>query len=108
MPAHLKLVEDAVSLASPQAIQDLLDDEQSVFWVDWREEDDAIVEYCERILGTGRLRADVVDDDSEHGFKMYIVYGDKRGRVPLTYCGSDGHVTLVALNVMLRPDYEVR
>ncbi len=38
---------------------------------------------------------------------MYLRYGDRRERVPLSYSGGDRHITLCALNRVLAPDYEV-
>ena len=60
-----------------------MDDREIVFWVDCGEEDDAIVEYCESVIQTGSLSADLVDADNDSGFEMFINYGDKRIKVPL-------------------------
>lgn len=103
-----ELINEAISKPSDETIQTLLDDESTVFWVDWREEDDAIVEYCESIINTGTLSAEVVDADHDGGFDIYITYRKRRGRIPLTYDVADRHITVLALNAMLRPDYEVR
>lgn len=48
----------------------MLADEDNVFLVDWREEDDAIVASCEDILNTGDLAAEVVEVDADPGFEM--------------------------------------
>jgi hypothetical protein len=72
------------------------------FSVDWREADDAIVEYCESVLQTGRLSAEWVDDD------LFVIFGSKRVRVPLTQSESDRHITLLSLNEALSPEFEVR
>lgn len=105
---NLDLIEQAISTATPEAIEALLNDQDTVFFVDWREEDDAIVEYCENILKTGDLSAELASTDDENGFKIYIHRGGRRGRIPLTYSAEDRHITILALNVMLKPDYEVR
>lgn len=102
------LIEAAISKPSDESIQSLLEEESTVFWVDWREEDDAIVEYCESILSTGTLSAEVVDADHDGGFDIYVTYKKRRGRIPLIYDAADRHITVLALNAMLRPDYEVR
>ena len=53
----------------------LSEERDIIMWVDWREEDDAIVEYCENILQTGSLSAKVNDDtDDEMGFEIIISY----------------------------------
>jgi hypothetical protein len=97
-------------LESPtgQAVRTLLDDEAAVFWVDWRQEDETIADACEEVLGTGRLSGEYVETDTDEGYEVYIRYGDRRVRVPLTYTEADRHVTLCALNEALAPDYEVR
>lgn len=90
------------------AIEALLADKDLVFWIDWREEDDAIPDACESILQTGSLSGELVEDDSEEGYTVYVRYGDRRVQVPLTYSEADRHITLLTLNQVLAPDYEVR
>lgn len=102
------LISRTLESPSQENIQTLFDDDETVFWVDWREEDDAIVEYCESILKTGSLSAEVVDADNEAGFEMYITFKDKCAKVPLVVGPEDHHITLVALNEILAPDYEIR
>jgi len=93
---------------SDENVSALLDDDGAVFLVDWREEDDAIIAYCESILRTGSLSAEVVDIDADPGFELYIEYAGKRTRVPLVVGPEDRHLTLYSLNQILAPDYEVR
>ena len=100
---NLDLVRSVIPLDPWDERNDLLHDEETVFWVDWREEDDAIVGYCEKVLSTGMLTAEIVDANNESGFELYISYGDRRIKVPLTYSEQD-----IALNEALRGDYEVR
>lgn len=90
------------------AIQSLLDDRETVFWVDWREDDDAIVDYCEDILNTRSLSAHLVDAENEAGFELFIHYKDRRVRVPLVIGHEDRHLTIVSLNDILAPDFEIR
>ncbi len=97
-------------LAAPPAAagQILIEDEGHLFWVDWREEDDAIVESCEAVLKTGSLAPELVDAETTGGYDLYVHYKGKRLRVPLTFSMEDRHLTLCALNEALVPDYEVR
>jgi len=90
------------------AIKALLEDENMVFWVDWGEEDDAIIEYCESLINTGALRGDLVDVDNGAGFELYINYREKRMKVPLVIGPEDRHITILTLNAILRPEYEIR
>jgi hypothetical protein len=102
------LIVRVLESPSDDAIQALLDDEDTVFWVDWRADDDGIVESCETIIKTGSLSAELIDVETENGCDFYISYKDKRVQVPLTYSLEDRHITICALNEALAPDYEVR
>ncbi|WP_244307354.1 hypothetical protein [Flavobacterium fluviatile] len=77
-------------------------DNDIVFWVDWRESDDAIVEYCEKCLKTNLLSAEMkqVSDDLELTIKYENrVYTEKI---------VDRDSTIIALNVIIKPKYEIR
>jgi hypothetical protein len=84
------------------AMEILVDDEnlhearRFVFWVDWREDDDAIAGCCEAVLQTGKLSSDWDGDD------LYITCGTNRVRVPLLNHPADRHITLCSLNEALR------
>ncbi|UHO39642.1 hypothetical protein H5J24_06070 [Chryseobacterium capnotolerans] len=75
---------------------------QLIFWVDWREEDDAIVEYCEKCLNTGTLNAEIVYNGDE-----LLLTIDYKGNV-FTEKIIDRDPTLIFLNRILQPDYEIR
>lgn len=93
---------------SDESLQAMFDDESAIFWVDWREDDDAIPEYCESILNTGALSAECVQMDADPGFEIYIIYKDRRIKVPLVVGPEDRHITLLTLNQVLSPKYEIR
>lgn len=98
--------EVAVALAKDTraAFLALFDDDLApgLFLVDHRAHDEEIIRDCEQVLQTGQLRFEA---DAE---RLAIVYGDRRHDVPLTLSPQDRHITLVALNDAMRPDYEVR
>jgi len=75
---------------------------KSFFWIDWREREEEIVYGCESVLKTGVL------SDERSGERLFITYRDVRIEVPLTQSPEDRHITLLALNELLFPDYEVR
>jgi len=102
------LIEEVLQSGDEEAVQSLLEDDDTVFWVDWREADDEIVEDCESILQTGSLSPEVVNVNTADGWELYINYKGRRQKVPLVYGPEDRHITLVALNRMLSPDFEVR
>lgn len=103
-----ELITRVLEAPTAQAIQALLDDEGTVFWIDWRAEDESIVWSCEAIIKTGSLAAELIDVETEDGYEFYIRYKDRRVKVPLTFSLRDRHITLCALNAALLPDYEVR
>ena len=100
---HLQKVIAVIQSPTEERIQDLLDDESCVFWVDWREEDDAIAEYCESVLQTGQLSGECVEADSNEGFEVHLKFKNRRIKVPLRYNVGDRHLTLCALNRVLAP-----
>ena len=95
-------------LGSPteDAVSALLDDDATVFWIDWRQEDETIADSCESVLQTGHLSGELVD--TGEGYEVYLQYRDRRVKVPLSYTGDDRHITLCALNRVLAPEFEVR
>jgi hypothetical protein len=105
---NLELIESVLASPTAENIQALLDDEATVFWVDWRQEDESIAESCETILQTGALSGELVNVATGEGFEVYLNYRGQRHKVPLTYSGADRHVALCALNDVLRPEYEIR
>lgn len=106
----MNLAKVIAVLESPteEAINALLDDDSTVFWIDWRQEDETIADSCELVLRTGHLSGELVEVDSVEGYEVYLRYRDRRVRVPLSYSGDDRHITLCALNSVLAPEYEVR
>lgn len=76
--------------------------------VDWRKEDEAIVEYCENILQTGSLHAEIQNAGNPQGFMITLYYRDQALIIPYQGEGADRDTTLKALNQILQPDYEIR
>ncbi len=105
---NVDLIKNVLRTSSDEAVTALLDDEDTVFWVDWREEDDVLAEYVEGILQTGELSAEELDADNDAGFELFVHYQDRKIQVPLEINEGDRHVTLLALNQVLTPDYEIR
>lgn len=108
MSANLQLIANVLESGDGPAVEELLDDRNTCFWVDWREEDDSIARYCEGILETGSLSAEFVDVDTEEGCELHLYYKGKDLKVPLTFSPQDRHITICSLNEILHPDYEVR
>src|SRR5262252_8101964 len=105
---NIALVTAVLESHSQSAIEALFSDRQTVFWIDWRQEDDSIPNDCEAVLQTGSLSGEIKEVDTEEGFEVYVKYRGKRVKVPLTYSGADRHITIYAINFMLRPEHEIR
>lgn len=101
-------VEELMDSPSDDAVHALLSDRYSIFWIDWREEDDLIAEACENVLRTGTLYATLIDTETDPGFDLIISYKGRQMRVPLMYGRADRHITIHALNELLAPDFEIR
>jgi hypothetical protein len=96
------LIRRLIATPSQEVVNELFDDQQIVFWVDHRELDETIPEYCEQISRSGKLSATSSDE------KLSVSYGDRCAEVPLTLSPADRHITLLTLNEVLTPDFEVR
>ncbi len=77
-------------------------------WVDWREEDENIVTYCEDILQTHVLSVKTVNADHERGFETIISYKDQETFIRYRGIGADRDTTLITLNQVLHPEFEIR
>jgi hypothetical protein len=105
---NVNFITSVLESGSEEAIRDLFDDDDTIFWVDWREFEGDIVRYCEAVLQTGRLTYEWVQTDKPGKRDLYISYNGKRIHVPLTGGPGDRHLALCVLNQVLAPDYEVR
>jgi hypothetical protein len=79
-----------------------------IMWVDWREEDENIVRYCEDIIKTGQLSAEVLNAENERGFDFIITFKNSKTNVPYKGNGADRDTTIRTLNTVIQPDYEIR
>ena len=104
----MELITTMLAAPGEESVSALLDDDSTVFWVDWREDDADIVSYCEGLLQTGSLASEWVNANTPVGVDLYISHKGKRLRVPLVIGPEDRHITLCALNEVLAPDFEVR
>ncbi len=105
---NIDLITAVLESPSKERIRALLDDDTTVFWIDWREGEGDIVRYCEAVLQTGDLHAEQVRAATPRGSDLFISYKGKRIRAPLINGFEDRHIALCTLNQVLGPDYEVR
>lgn len=104
---NINLITAVLESPGKEKIRALLDDDTTVFWVDWREDEADIVRYCEAVLQTGSLTAEQVRAATPRGSELFISCNGKRVRAPLINGPEDRHIALCALNQVLAPDYEV-
>src|SRR2546426_10855840 len=105
---NFSVITAALESPSKETIRALFDDDDTIFWVDWREDEADIVSYCETVLRTGSLTAEWVRVATSRGSDLFISYSGRRIRAPLINGYEDRHIALCALNQVLAPDYEVR
>lgn len=77
-----------------------------VMWVDWRQQDEDIVDMCEALIQTGTLTAEIVETDILSG--LTIIYRGVKTPVPYKNAHADRDTTLITLNALLAPDHEIR
>jgi hypothetical protein len=101
------VVEALLSSQSDDALNAFLES-GAVFHVDHREEDELIAGYCERVLSTGDLASELVDIDDDPGFELELSHGGRTLKAGLRGDPGDRHLTILALNRVLHPQYEIR
>jgi len=88
--------------SSDEATTLVFEDEDNIIWVDWREEDEAIVRYVADVINGFAIKVDWEGDD------MIIAESERRETVPLKLDCGDRHVALCAINKFLAGSHEVR
>ncbi len=79
-------------------------DGEGVIDVDWREEDDAIIEYVSAQIPEAGLAYEWADNDTE----LVAVYKGNKTRLGLTQSLRDRSIVIRGLNRVLQDDYELR
>lgn len=80
-----------------------------IFWVNHHEADDQIVDYCENILNTGKLSAELFSYDHNEKSQLNIMYQHKTLSINFeAFSLQNKDQTLTHLNHILSPDYEIR
>jgi hypothetical protein len=98
LTVHQKIV-NAIVDPTDDNIDALLYDDSLVFRVDHREEDDAIVRYCESKLQTNSLAVSGYTDPIG---TITLKYKDRTFEPPLTESPEDRHIMLWSLNEILK------
>jgi hypothetical protein len=98
------------SLKLKAIIHALMEDEnpfEHFLVVDWRGYDEDIINDCEKILKTGSLKAEIVENNTGSEYDVYIYYRGEKRRVEY---GKEIYrwTTINALNRVLKEEYQLR
>lgn len=105
----MALIEKYLEDGSRSFLHEVLgapDEDDIVFWVDWREDEEDIVRLCEAVLRTGTLSARYLPNDVSADLEIFY-----KGRTVIAQYRdglADRDTTLLALQAALAPDYEIR
>lgn len=79
-----------------------------VMWIDNGEKDEDIISYCRVALSIDNLLYATENADNKQGFIAYIEYQGNRNIIPYKGEGADRDTTIITLNEVLKPTYEIR
>ena len=98
-----KLVKDFFS--HDMDLDDLFDSE-AIIWIDWREDDEGVVNYFNDMMDEP-IDIKTVSNGKAYGDDIVLQKGDKELQIPYVD-EQDRDVTIKYFNDFVKPDYEVR
>ena len=98
-----KLVRDFFS--HDLELDDLFDSE-AIIWIDWREDDEDVVNYFNDMMDEP-IDIQTVSNGKSYGDDIVLQKGDKELQIPYSE-EKDRDVTIKYFNDFVQPDYEVR
>lgn len=103
------LIKSYVESLSDDRYYEYFEDRNDIIMtIDWREFDEDIVDYCKSILEIEDLSVITNDADNKQGFETILMYKKHRLCIPYEGEGADRDTTIIYLNEILHPDYEIR
>jgi hypothetical protein len=101
----VKDIQTYLEAGTVSAFHELFEDDDIVIWVDWGEEDDNIVNMVADVLGLDNLSAKFDNATCD----LLITYRGVDNRIAYPEEGiADRDTTIIALNRLLQPEYELR
>ena len=91
--------------ANDMDLNDLFDSE-AIIWIDWREDDEDVVNYFNDMMDTP-IDIQTVSNGKPYGDDIVLQKGDKELLIPYGD-EKDRDVTIKYFNEFVKPDYEVR
>lgn len=91
--------------ANDMDLNDLFDSE-AIIWIDWREDDEDVVNYFNDMMDEP-INIQTVNNGKPYGDDIVLQKGDKELQIPYGD-EKDRDVTIKCFNEFVKPDYEVR
>ena len=92
-----------------ESFDNFWENSQKLVWIDWREYDEDIINYIERVIQSGELSWKSKDVDNEMGFDIFIEWKGQEYKIFYPNKeGSDRDTTIKTLNKIIQPEYEIR
>ena len=91
--------------ANDMDLDDLFDSE-AIIWIDWREDDEDVVNYFNDMMDEP-IDIQTVNNGKPYGDDIVLQKGDKELQIPYGD-EKDRDVTIKCFNEFVKPDYEVR
>jgi hypothetical protein len=86
----------------------IFDDQDNIIWIDWREEEEAIVDYVRDRIGAEDLTATISESDNDWGYAVTISLRNESRIICPELKLDSRHATLIALDELLSGDFQIR
>lgn len=110
---HLKIIEDMEQvknfLSAPTEKKDDFWESDALIWVDWREFDDSIIKYFNKVLpNEDQIQFECVEIEKERGVDIFLHKNGIRTAIPYADECTDRDTTLKGIQKYLSPKYQIR
>ena len=96
-------------LAAPAEQGDAFDASSALIWVDWGDEDDAVLSYLNDMLpADAQIDYECADSAEERGFDILLKKDGETHAIPYAANTADRDTTIKAAQEYLAPMYEIR
>lgn len=105
----MEYIKDFLKNEDRESFDELWGNSTKLVWINWREYDEDIVNYVEKVIQSGKLIGKNEDADNKMGFNIIIEW--KGMEYKISYPneeGSDRDTTIKTLNKVIQPEYEIR
>jgi hypothetical protein len=93
---------------SNEVLKQLFDGVDGVFWVDWREADENIVDLVAQLVGNDKSSQDRLLSPFWKDGKLYVKFRAELTEIPLKFEPGEQYITLAAINNAISPEYQIR